>query len=277
MRLQITVATVTRISVAVVLALVIVSLAGQLAVRAFDWHPERDIVSFTNIDRERNVPTTFQALLMVGCTVALAGITVMRRLVRDRWTHHWGFLALIFLLLAWDETIKAHERFIEPLRRVFDLEGILFIGWVIPAGIAVALCAFAYLRFMLALPSPTRRLFIIAGITFVTGALVFESIGGAYYESIDQNADMTYVLMATVEETLDMAVPASRYQPSPRPYPGAEWSDCSGPAHDDRWECSPSTLLISRFRSLTCVWCWWCNLCLRASVAHVSNPYSPSG
>lgn len=183
----------------------IVSVAGQLAVRAFDWHPERDIVSFTNIDRERNIPTTFQAALMLTSAAALAGIAVMKRLARDRWTRHWGGLAVIFLLLGWDEIVEVHERFVEPLRRAFDLQGFLFFGWVIPAGMAVAFFAFAYLRFTLALPSRSRMLFIIAAITFVTGALVFEAIGGAYYESIDQSTDMTYVLISTVEETLEMA------------------------------------------------------------------------
>lgn len=205
MRLQITVATVIKILVAVSLVLVIVSVAGQLAVRAFDWHPERDIVSFTNIDRERNLPTMFQAMMMLGSAVGLAGIAIMKRLTRDRWTLHWGGLALVFLLLAWDEITEVHERLIEPMRRVFDLQGFLFFGWIIPAGIAVALFAVAYLRFALALPSRTRALFILAAIMFVTGALVFEAIGGAYYESIDQNADMLYVLIATVEETLEKA------------------------------------------------------------------------
>ncbi|CAN5553282.1 MAG: hypothetical protein H0V47_08515 [Chloroflexia bacterium] len=205
MRLQIGVATLTKALVIVAVVLVIVSVAGQLAVRAFDWHPERDIVSFTNIDRERNIPTTFQAALMLASAVALAGIAVIKRLVSDRWTRHWAGLALVFLLLGWDEIVEVHERFIEPLRRAFDLQGFLFFGWIIPAGVAVALFALAYLRFMLALPSRTRMLLVIAAVTFVTGALVFEAIGGAYYESIDQNADMTYVLIATVEESLEMA------------------------------------------------------------------------
>ncbi len=205
MRLQVTVISVTKILVAVALLLVLVSLAGQLAVRAYDWHPERDIVSIVNIDRERNIPTTFQTLLMFGCALALAGITLLKRLERDRWTRHWGGLSLIFLLLAWDEIAEIHERFIEPMRRVFDLQGFLFFGWIIPAGIGVVLCGLAYARFMLALPSRTRTLFLVAGTLCLTGALVFEAIGGRYYESIDQNADMTYVLISTIEETLEKA------------------------------------------------------------------------
>lgn len=205
MRFTFTLRSITTILVALALAFVIVSVAGQLAVRAFDWHPERDIVSFTNLDRERNLPTTFQASLMLGASLGLAGITMMKRVGRDQWTRHWAGLSFILALLAWDEIIEVHERFIEPMRRAFDLQGFLFFGWIIPAAVATALFALAYFRFVLALPHRTRTLFVIAAMTFVTGSLVFEGVGGAYYESIDQNADMIYVLIATIEETMEMS------------------------------------------------------------------------
>lgn len=204
LRLRISVAALTKILAGVMLAFIIISIAGQLAVRAFDWEPERDIISFTNMDRERNAPTSFQAFLMLSCVAGLAGITVIKRLKRDRWTVHWGGLALFFFALAWDESTEVHERFIEPMRRIFDLEGLLFFGWIVPAGIAVAIFALAYLRFVLDLEPRTRARFILAGVIAVTGALVLESVGGAYYESIDQNANMMYVFISTVEETLEM-------------------------------------------------------------------------
>ena len=204
LRLSLSVSTVTRVLVATTVVLVLISYAGQLGVRAFDWHPERDIVSFFNVDRERNLPTSFQTLLFLSCALALAVITVLKRLAGNRWTAHWGLLAVIFAFLGWDEITEVHERFIEPMRRVFELEGIFFFGWIIPAGIALAIFAIVFLRYVLALPDQLRTRFVLAGIIFVTGALVLEAVGGWYYERIDQNADMLYVTVATIEETLEM-------------------------------------------------------------------------
>ena len=205
MRLAIRVATIIKLLAGIAVIFVVLSYSGQLAVRAFDWHPERDIVQFFNIDRERNLPTTFQALLFLGSALSLTGIAIMRRLEGDRWTRHWALLALVFLLLAWDEIVEIHERFIEPLRRAFDLQGIFFFGWIIPAGIAVLLLCAAYLRFMLALEHRTRNLLIAAAVLFLSGAIIMEGIGGWYYDRIDQATNMVYVSMATFEESLESA------------------------------------------------------------------------
>jgi hypothetical protein len=135
MRLTIPVALIIRVLVAAAIVLVILSYGGQIAVRAFDWHPERDIVQFFNLDRERNLPTTFSTLLFLGCSLSLAGIALLKRLAGDRWARHWALLSFIFVVLAWDEIAEIHERFIEPMRRAFDLQGLLFFGWIVPAGL----------------------------------------------------------------------------------------------------------------------------------------------
>lgn len=205
LRLTIPISAIIRALVAFAILLVVLSYSGQLAVRAFDWHPERDIVQFFNLDRERNLPTTFQTLLFLGSAITLAGIAIMKRLDRDRWTRHWTLLALLFLLLAWDEIAEIHERFIEPMRRAFDLQGIFFFGWIVPAMLFVLVVGVAYLRFVLALEPTLRARVITAGVIFLSGALFMEGIGGWYYERIDQATDMIYVTMATVEETLEMA------------------------------------------------------------------------
>jgi hypothetical protein len=205
MRLTIPVALTIKVLVAVAIVLVILSYGGQIAVRAFDWHPERDIVQFFNLDRERNLPTTFQTLLFLVCGLTLAGIAVMKRLQGDRWTRHWAVLSLIFLVLAWDEIAEIHERFIEPMRRAFDLQGIFFFGWIIPAAAVVLIVGLAYTRFVFSQEQQLRNRIIVAGVVFLTGALGFEAIGGWYYDRVDQATDMIYVTLVTAEETLEMA------------------------------------------------------------------------
>ncbi len=199
------VTTLIRTLIAIAAVLVVLSVASQLAVRAFDWHPERVIVQWVNLDRERNLPTTFQTLLFLGNALALAGIALLKRAAGDRWTRHWAGLSLIFLLLGWDEIAEIHERFIDPMRRLFDLQGILFFGWVVPGAIAALVVGTIYLRFVVALEPGFRNRIILAAILLLGGALGMELVGGWYYERIDQNTNMLYVTLTTIEESLEMA------------------------------------------------------------------------
>src|SRR5690606_2009222 len=153
---------------------VVLSFASQLALRAFDWHPERVIVQWVNLDRERNLPTTFQALLFLGNALALAGIALLRRLDADRWWRHWLGLAILAALLGWDEMAEIHARLIDPLRTAFGWGGFVFFGWVVPAAIAVVLVGIVYLRFLLALDPWLRKRFIIAAGFLIAGGLGME-------------------------------------------------------------------------------------------------------
>lgn len=194
-----------RVLIAIAAVLVVLSVASQLAVRAFDWHPERVIVQWVNLDRERNLPTTFQASLFFGNALAFAAVALLRRLESDRWWRHWLGLAILTALLGWDEIAEIHERLIDPLRTAFGWGGLLFFGWVVPAAAAVVLVGFVYLRFLLALDPWLRKRFIIAAALLLGGALGMEAAGGWYYERIDQSTDMVYVMLTTIEESLEMS------------------------------------------------------------------------
>lgn len=196
---------VIRLLIAIAALLVVLSVASQLALRAFDWHPERVIVQWVNLDRERNLPTTFQTLLFLGNSLTLAGIALLQRLESDRWWRHWLGLAILTALLGWDEITEIHERFIDPLRSAFAWDGLLFFGWIVPAAAAVVLVGIIYLRFLIALDPWLRNRLFAAALLFVGGALGMESVGGWYYDRIDQSTDMIYVTLTTIEESLEMA------------------------------------------------------------------------
>jgi len=74
---------------------------------------------------------------------------------------------------------------------------------VIPGAALVALFGIALLRFFRHLPRPTRRRLLAAGILFLSGAIGLELVGGAY-SAVHAELNMSYVLIATAEETLEM-------------------------------------------------------------------------
>lgn len=202
-RLEIAVRTLTVGIVAVAALLLLISLVSQTITQLYDLNPERFTIQFLNVDAERNLPTSFQAGLFLACGFALAGIAAVAYLSGDRWRRHWAVLSLVFVILAWDEITEVHEHLIhimEPL----GFAGVFRFAWIIPAAIGVAIFSLAMLRFIRALPPAVRTRFILAAAIFVGGILTLEAIGGWYYERINEDINLPYVLLTTLEEALEM-------------------------------------------------------------------------
>jgi hypothetical protein len=68
----------------------------------------------------------------------------------------------------------------------------------------VLLFAVMYLKFLFHLPTQTRWRFIIAGLVYVGGAAGVD-IPEGYYEALYGTETMTYSLLVTLEESLEMA------------------------------------------------------------------------
>jgi len=82
--------------------------------------------------------------------------------------------------------------------------GIFYFAWVIPGIALVLVLGLFFLRFLLSLPATTRRRFLIAATLYLGGALGVELIGGQYAE-LHGFESFTYSMIATVEESLEMA------------------------------------------------------------------------
>jgi hypothetical protein len=74
---------------------------------------------------------------------------------------------------------------------------------VIAGAIFVVVFLLVFWRFIANLPAKTRRLFMIAGIIYVSGALGIEMIGG-YYADYYQHNNIIYAFITTIEEVLEM-------------------------------------------------------------------------
>lgn len=159
-------------------------------------------VPLFNFGQEQNIPTLFSTLLMLAsalCFFVLYRMGGVSRYARNVWL----VLSLTFCFLAVDETAVIHERFSLSVKEWLDVGGYLFFAWVIPYSVGTAVLAAVVGVPIWRLGWRYRLLFGAAGLTFVGGAIGVEMLGGNYYEAHQQQADLNYRLLQTVEELLE--------------------------------------------------------------------------
>ncbi|MDP9439226.1 MAG: hypothetical protein M3P49_10850 [Actinomycetota bacterium] len=170
-----------------------------------------------NVGEDANVPTWYSSVVLLLCSVLLAMIAAAKRNASDRYSLHWAFLSIIFLLLSLDEVATIHEAVGDTIGSAFKLVGVkvgglLYAAWVIPGAIFIFIVLIAYLRFLADLPKSTRRLFLVAGTLFVIGAIGMEMLSArlsSFYgwenlESMPVNIKIVIALQTAVEELLEM-------------------------------------------------------------------------
>lgn len=156
-----------------------------------------------NVNREGNLPAWYSSALLLACAGVIALIARQARARGARFARHWTGLALIFGLLSLDETAAIHERLTIPLQESTGATGYLYFAWVIVGAALVIAAGLAYLRFVLALPAPTRRLAILAGLLYVGGALGIEAISANRWY-LDDGTSLTFSAIGTLEELCEM-------------------------------------------------------------------------
>jgi len=187
-------------------ALAVLSPATQAMAYYLPEFPGRDLAaSLFYMDNEQNVPTLCSTLLLLVSAILCAMIAHAHHRERGSYVPHWVALALIFSVLALDEFASMHERATLKVRALLGIEsGALRWAWVVPAGLAVVIFVFVYLRFLGHLPRSTRRGLWAAGILFVGGAIGFEVLSGPSYVPGAEEQSMAYVFLTTLEETLEL-------------------------------------------------------------------------
>ena len=187
-----------------IVCLILASIVGQFSLYYLPDFPLRDsFVILFNVDAELNIPAVFAGLVLLICSILLAIIAYGEKLAKRSYVNHWRALSIIFLFMSLDEVIMLHEKTIEPLRDKLDTSGFLYYAWVIPGAIFVVTLLLAFLGFVTALPAKTRRLILIAGTVYVGGAIGIELVGG-YYAELNSQYNITYAIITTVEEFLEM-------------------------------------------------------------------------
>ena len=154
-----------------------------------------------DLDADQNIPTWFSASMLLMCAVLFAAIAVAAR--GNVYGFHWVGLSAIFLYLSVDESASVHEKLRPFLQTRLQTGGFLDYVWVFLYAPLVLIFALVYLRFLFSLPAQTRRLFFVAGILYVGGALVMEAIGGLY-ATLYGTSGIVYPLFTHIEEILEM-------------------------------------------------------------------------
>lgn len=198
--------TIVRVLAATTLFLLIVSMGGQVIKHVFGHPKLLGLIPLFYVDWECNIPTFFSGLLLLCASLLLALIAVLKRRSSDARWRQWAILSFLFLSMAVDETSHIHELLKTPGRWLLGpmQKGIFTYAWVIFGIPTVIIVAISYLKFYLHLDPQMKTQFTIAAITFVSGALGMELVG-AYYYGLHGDDNITYAMLATVEEGLEMA------------------------------------------------------------------------
>jgi hypothetical protein len=160
------------------------------------------LVGMFDVNGERNLPASYSAALLLACAILLAVIAVIKMEDKARYINHWRGLSAIFLFLSLDELISLHERTILPLRTALQARSFLYSTWVVLGAGFVGLILLFYFKFLLHLPSRTRRILLLAAGLYIGGALGVELLHGHYLDFYGR--DLIYALIAAVEELLEM-------------------------------------------------------------------------
>jgi len=189
-----------------IIAVLTVLHVSQLVIFFQVGDPDQfDFIEIVDFDYEANLPSFYSTAAILFCAGLLWLVSSHKRKEQLPWRHHWLGLALIFSLLGLDEAIALHEE-IGDLMEVFGLvnaHGFLYFAWVVPYGIALAVFALSYLKFVFALPRNTKYLFIVSGVLFVFGAMGIEMVS-ANEADINGTDTIYYSVLYTVEELCEM-------------------------------------------------------------------------
>ncbi len=196
---------------AIVAVLVGLSIYGQ-KIRFFGvadirgyWHEFLIdlLISAFYLDREGNIPTFANALLLFIPALLLFFIGAWKNTIMDKFRFHWVGLALIFLLLSFDEAAVLHERLIKPMRNFVDAGGVFHFAWVIPGMIAVALFGLIFLMFFLHLDRKFKVLFFVSLAVYISGVIGGEMVSGYFAANLGQK-NYTYAVVASLEESVEL-------------------------------------------------------------------------
>lgn len=196
-----------QVLMSVSVLLIVISFGGTLINYLYesrDAVPPRRlarVLELIDVGLEANIPTWFATATLLLCSLLLAAITATK--TRADFRRHWGALAFIFGVLSIDEAGAIHDGLSSVLRETLNTSGFLYLAWVIPALIFLALFVIFYVPFIRALPSEIHHLFLISGGLYVAGAVGLEMIS-AYYGELPDRHELVYAIIWTVEEFVEM-------------------------------------------------------------------------
>ncbi|HSF72486.1 MAG TPA: hypothetical protein VLA84_01665, partial [Microcoleus sp.] len=195
---------VTQFLLRVVTCLVVLSSLSHINLHFFPDSPFAAYFSKVfNVDYERNLPSFYSVLALLFSSLLLGVIAYAKNLDSDPYKHHWKILSFIFLYISIDEAGQLHEKLIDPMRSLLNATGFLYFTWIVPLGFLVAIFLLSYSKFLFHLPVSTKKLFVAATALYIGGAIGVEMLGG-YVAFTTGQENVSYVIVTTLEESLEM-------------------------------------------------------------------------
>lgn len=158
-----------------------------------------------DLDREYNIPTVTNSLLLWSCAVtfSLLGFRARRRALRGGWLA----FAVLFAYLGLDELLIFHEQLAEPVRELLGIGNTnpFYHAWVVP-GIFVAIgfgCLSWWIQRYFKQLEPCRDLLKLI-VFLASGVISLEVIGTFVYAN---NAAYRF-FMVPLEEVFELSVAA---------------------------------------------------------------------
>lgn len=193
-----------KILLLIIIFLILASTAVQISKYLFSHSNVFGLYRLFSLDDEGNVPTWYSSITLFVCSLLLAIIAYSKKKEKDLYLLHWSLLSIIFIFLSIDESACIHELVMIHIKSYIDLSGIFYFSWVIIGIPLVLIFIVLFRKFVIDLPIKNRFQFILSGILFLSGALGMELIDGWYLASIDGTVNFTYMMLTTLEETLEM-------------------------------------------------------------------------
>ena len=201
MQLTLPLAQTRRLLLALWFTFVIAGAASEFLPFILRLEETPDWVGILSLSYEDNIPTWYSSFVLSACGVVLACIALRPPAERQGHGFHWTLLCAGFFYISLDESASYHEH----LSLFFKgTRGVLYFGWVIPAGILVALLGVVFLKFLAVLPKAVRWRFVTAGFIYVTGALLMELPLGWWVDHAGREARLGYVLIDWVQESMEL-------------------------------------------------------------------------
>lgn len=202
--LSFTVNRIVRILFVVTGALFLLGLVATYLIWELRYETALGFIPLFNLDGEYNIPTLFSVGLIATNSVLLFFIAKHQQTEKKK-KRYWKVLAYIFLFLAFDELTSTHERIGGIVYRLAP--NLIQAGesryWIVPVGCLLVCFAIYFVRFFWRLPAITRRRFLVAGLTYIAGAVGIELLGDRYIW-YNTYPDLNYGLYSCFEELFEM-------------------------------------------------------------------------
>ena len=194
---------VLRIVVGMAAGIVVLHSLSWLALES-GWTKARLVHLLFDLRAEGNLSSYFAALLLLlNGILCLVSARIEEGSTTER--HGWLVAGLVLLFLSADEAGQVHEKLNKSMRALVGegYGGLLKFAWVVPYSLLLTGVAAYLLPWLRRLPGVTRKGVLIAGVVYVSGALLMELVESAQAH-LDQD-HVRVVVAYTVEETLELA------------------------------------------------------------------------